>query len=467
MSIVLTIADELKFLVPAINQLVSEVGQIMAQTAGNRRGHSVDYRQVECAIADEVAKLECAAHQGVLQSLDVDAPRLLIRGKTYERVGRSDGIYFTMAGSCQVPRTLYQQAGQPEGPVVDPVSLRAGVVLGGWLPQTAQAMAHQVQMNTAREAEQAAQVTRRLPYSDSSFERVTHALGALYLNNELDVEQKLIEDYQVPAEATGVSVSLDRVSVPMEEPDPQDPDAIIRVYRMAFCGTVTLHDQKGQALYTIRYGRMPHSDIIGLMEAMASDVDVMRQHRPDLLVGTIADGAADVWELLDTYINEPALRTHVARLIDLWHNVEKLGKAARVVHGEQGSDAVVTRWKMQLLNDSEAASRILEELTASGRREVRVGEARPVHDAITYLENHRDQMDYATARQQGRPVGSGAVEASCKSLFEVRMKRPGARWKEGTGEDIVRLRALALSDRWEPAIQLILAPLRTAVQRAT
>jgi hypothetical protein len=327
-------------------------------------------------------------------------------------------------------------------------------------------MAHHVQMNTAREAEKTAQVSCRLPYSDSSFERVTHAVGMLYQANEFDVEQQLIEAYPVPAGATGVTVSLDRISVPMEEPHPQDPKKITRAFRMAFSGTVTLHDRQGQALHTIRYGRMPQGDAIGLMEAMASDVDVMRQQRPDLLVGTLADGAADVWALLDAYINPQELGTAVARLIDLWHNIEKMGKAARVIHGEQQSDAVVKRWKLLLLNDSNAASQILDELLISGCRDRRVGDARPVHEAITYLENHREQMDYATARQQGRPVGSGPTAASCKSLFEVRMKRPGSRWKQGTGEDIVRLRALALSDRWDAAMLLVLAPLRTAVQRA-
>lgn len=311
MSIVVTVAEELKFLAPAINELLAQMGQIMARTSGQRGGHSVVYSQVECTIAESVARIERAANQGVLQSLDVDAPGLLVRGKIYERVGRSDGVYYTMAGPCQVLRSVYQEAGQPDSPLVDPVSLRAGVVLEGWLPQTAQAMAHQVQMNTAREAEKSARVTCRLPYSDSSFERVTHAVGMLYQSNELDVEQKLIEAYQVPTEATGVSVSLDRVSVPMEEPHPQDPEAITRVFRMAFCGTVTLHDRQGKALYTIRYGRMPQGDAIGLMEAMASDVDVMRQQRPDLLVTTLADGAADVWNLLDSYINKKEMRTDV------------------------------------------------------------------------------------------------------------------------------------------------------------
>jgi len=45
------------------------------------------------------------------------------------------------------------------------------------------------------------------------------------------------------------------------------------------------------------------------------------------------------------------------------------------------------------------------------------------------------------------------------------MKRSGARWKIDTARDVINLRALALSDRWEPALQLTLAPLRKAVRK--
>jgi len=46
------------------------------------------------------------------------------------------------------------------------------------------------------------------------------------------------------------------------------------------------------------------------------------------------------------------------------------------------------------------------------------------------------------------------------------MKRPGARWRHASGDDVLQLRALQLSDRWAPAISRATKPLAKPVQIA-
>lgn len=445
-------------------------------------GKAVDYAEVERVVSEESGKTDRAAHRAILQSLDIDVPAVVIGGVRYNRVGRCEGQYHTLVGSVSIERSLYRRSGtrggKPEAKVVDAVSLRAGVVGDGWLPHTARVMAHEVQKGTSREAEATAREYGRVPYSRSSFERVAHLTAALAVASHQDIEDALIDAYEVPEKAFCVSVSLDRVSVPMEEPRPRAvgrprKDApkrpVARNFRMAYCATVTLADDNGEALHTIRYGAMPEGDVLGMQKRLVADVATLVSKQPDLKIQLLCDGAPEMWNLLEQGFTSDRFGKDIHRLVDMHHLLEKLAPAARVLDGTTVAKAKLSSWKLALLNRRSAAKDILGELIASGLDEG-VGDKHPVHAAITYLQTHSenaDRMNYSRARRLGLPLGSGNVEATCKSLFEIRLKRCGSRWKNDTGQHIVQLRALALSDRWGPAIQLTLRPLRMAVRLAS
>ena len=387
----------------------AEVGKAMAehlaalQRTASRLGggKAVDYAEIEAAMSESAARTELAGHRAILQSLDMDVRAVIIGGVRYTRVGRCEAPYHTMVGSVSVERSLYRQSGerggQPGGRVVDPVSLRAGVVEDGWLPRAARAMAHAVQQGPSREAEANARELGRRPYSGASFERVAHRAGALAVADHQDIEDALIDAVEVPEEARSMSVSLDRVSVPMEEPRrrpagrpkkgaPKKP--VERNFRRADCATVTLHDPDGVGRHTIRYGCMPDGDVLGLRDRLVADAATLRSQRPDWKLELLCDGASEMWNWLEEGFIAQFGDEQLYRLVDLHHLLEKRGAAARVLDDPPAADERLRRWKMSLLNRASAATGILEELIESGMDED-VGTDPPVHAAITYIQSHK------------------------------------------------------------------------------
>ena len=465
------IPEELGELGATLEKLVAEAKM---RIAAAQTGEPVDFAEVERSVEKLAAEAEREVLRGLLQALDIDERLISIGGKPFARVGRHPATYKTKAGPVTVARSLYRELGKRNAKTVDPVSLRAGVVEDGWLPDTAKAMAFLIQNGTSREAEAIAKETGRLPYSRCSFERIGHAVGHSYGERRQEIDAILIGSFAIPADGRSVSLSVDRGAMPMEEPRvrpagrPKKNAAkrpIERNWRMAYCATVTIHDKDGTALHTIRYGRTPKRQSKELCSRLGADLRALIEQRPDLSIVLLSDGAAEMSDILDQAMKDSGIALEAHRLVDFWHVAEKLGKAAVVIHGNDHAGAVISRWKALLLNTPNARGRILNELHASGMEHVAVGETEPVHEAIRYLYNQGDRMAYATARKLGLPVGSGNVEATCKSLIGLRMKRPGARWKEDTGQHVLDLRALALSDRWAPAISLTLAPLRAEVRR--
>lgn len=453
-TIIVEIPESCKAVAEPMLALVETLGKLT-----DPRRRACDFADVEKQVAGKVAEIECAAVGEVLRSLDLGCERVAYDGKLWTTLGLSEKTYFTQAGPTTILRSLYREVGVHNGPTIDVVALRAGVVGDGWLPGTAQAMAHLLQQGTPREAETTSRRVSRLPYSRSSFERVGHAVGELYVERRLEIEDELAEDLKVPREAKSVSVALDRVALPMEEIviDDKAEEKVTRVWHMAHVGALTLHDGEGKALHTVRYACMPEGDIEGIVESLHADLAHVLAQRPKLTVVKLADGAAEMRCRLDKITD--GIADDAVDLLDFWHGAEKLGKAARAFAKENEATRTVSRWKGWLLNDADAVARVRRDLVEHCGLEA-------VEEAITYLDNQGQRMGYAAARAAGLPIGSGNVEASCKSIVRLRMVRGGSRWKHAPGERVLHLRSLAQSDRWEKGIALALKPLRRKVRHA-
>jgi len=66
-----------------------------------------------------------------------------------------------------------------------------------------------------------------------------------------------------------------------------------------------------------------------------------------------------------------------------------------------------------------------------------------------YFEKNRDRMRYADFRNRGLFVGSGVLEAGCRTVIGQRLKQSGMHWTVRGANSIMALRCSLLSNRWE------------------
>ena len=162
------------------------------------------------------------------------------------------------------------------------------------------------------------------------------------------------------------------------------------------------------------------------------------------LVAVVGDGADWIWHYASEFLAIDGVK--VVEIVDIYHVFEHLGKVAGAVFGQESAAAKewVDRVKWQL--EEEGAAPILMAL-GDLRPEDEIGREE-VRKAIGYFTEHAARMDYPRFVALGLPIGSGAIESTCKTLIEEREKGSGMRWTERGAQSIATLRALHRSGRW-------------------
>ena len=72
-----------------------------------------------------------------------------------------------------------------------------------------------------------------------------------------------------------------------------------------------------------------------------------------------------------------------------------------------------------------------------------------IEKELGYFKNNAARMDYADYRKQGLFVGSGVVEAGCKTVIGKRLKQSAMQWTVKGANSIIALRCCHLSGRMD------------------
>ena len=155
----------------------------------------------------------------------------------------------------------------------------------------------------------------------------------------------------------------------------------------------------------------------------------------------LGDGAAWVWEL--ARINFP----QAICILDFYHAGEHLSVLAEALYSADPPrvQSQAKTGRTMLLEDR------LQEVLAQARQDLPdiPGPRSVAEKQIAYFERNCSRMTYASFRSQGLFIGSGVVEAGCKTVVGQRLKNSGMFWSVKGAQNILDLRTALLSDRFD------------------
>jgi hypothetical protein len=155
-------------------------------------------------------------------------------------------------------------------------------------------------------------------------------------------------------------------------------------------------------------------------------------------VAFVGDGAPCLWAMA-----REVLPKKTVMIQDYWHVCQHLSAAAACLYPRDAERAV--ELKSLLWNGQGEA--IIERFSAA-LKTLRGERRKKLEGEIGYLRNGRERMDYPRYRAEGWPVGSGAVEGTCKHLVKERYNVTGARWKRANIPRVLALRLSIFNEEW-------------------
>ncbi len=156
----------------------------------------------------------------------------------------------------------------------------------------------------------------------------------------------------------------------------------------------------------------------------------------------IGDGAEWIWNLVAEHFPD------AMQIVDLYHARQHLWEVARQLYSQE---AVKQKAWMKIhqkrLLDKGKIEKLVGALRSIDTANPQVAEK--IRTEADYFERNAERMRYPNFRRQHLFVGSGVIEAGCKTVIGSRLKQSGMFWTVQGANAILALRCSHLNGRFE------------------
>jgi len=403
------------------------------------------------------------AYKAFLESYDRPEPQIEHQGQTLRYKAISPKTFLTSFGTITLDRRLYQaDAGGPSYVPLDHLWDMAGHFA---VEEVRQAVCFAMAHMTAGEAEQLLRLCSSFQPSATAIQHIVDKVNQEIEPHWETLDTTIRASVETPAETKVLVASLDGTNVLLREPgvrrgrpserprgEPDEPKNA--TYKNAMVGTISFYGAVGagaegpQRLRSLYTARMPQEGAGTFKRDFERQLEIIEKPLdPHVLRVLLCDGHRVLWN----YADHQARFDDYEKLVDFYHTDEHLSHAAEALFGKQSVAA--QRWyekyRRVLLEQDDGVRSVRRSLAYYGRTRRLSGDRRhALATERTFFRRNQHRMAYASFRRRGLPIGSGPVEAACKSIVRTRLCRSGMRWSREGGQRILNFRCYAKSGLW-------------------
>jgi len=251
---------------------------------------------------------------------------------------------------------------------------------------------------------------------------------------------KTIDTLYIEFDGTGVPMTKEAVAG--RKGKQKDGSAKTREAKLGCVFTQTDFDEKGRPIRdpasTSFTGAIETSTVFG-WRIYAEAVRRGLYEAKRLVI--LTDGAEWIKTIIETHF--PGA-THI---IDLYHAREHMIELCKLLLARdlKRLNRYKDRWWDDLDNGS--IEKIIQEANALLPKDQKA--AKDARTQIAYFEKNKERMRYKKFKESGLFLGSGVIEAGCKTIIGMRMKQSGMEWSVRGANAIIALRCMEASGRTE------------------
>jgi hypothetical protein len=289
-----------------------------------------------------------------------------------------------------------------------------------------------------------------LEVTTKAVERQAEALGAqIAAQEQAAIQQCLPRELPVAgAEIPVLYVEMDGTGVPVVSAETagragkQSEQARTREVKLGCAFTQTKVDARGRPVReegsTTYTGGIETAEAFGRRICLEAYRRGWNRAQKKVVIG---DGAPWIWNLTEEHF------PGAVQVVDLYHARQHLGELAGKLWPTE--ERRRRRWMSQRQKQLDGGR--IESLVRGLRSlsPARGEAAELVRHTADYFAANAQRMRYPTFRRQHLFVGSGVVEAGCKTLIGNRLKRSGMFWTVRGANAIIALRCNRLSGKFE------------------